>query len=1203
MCDSLSKSQYPFYLPPSYITNANDDEQDSYAAIFTNYMTNKSLHYIIEQQISETPIDEYDSTQEYLILYGISCFLESFHSNKKVHGDVKLTNVLLDEKFSPYVSDSCLYEIIPKHQHSKITNKTIDYIVSLSPEMLNNQAPTRESDIYSFGILILQVLNHQINVFPDYSEVDKIERLIKDNTKPKIPNEIPTQLSEVLDSCFSSDPKKRPTASEIKKVFESILNEPAYIKRFTEFKENSLLPKEEEEETVNQEIINLKRKAEVGNLESMFTYGKRLYEDQKTKEGMNFLRFAAKKGYVPAKDFYNNVRKDSSQNLNKASKDDNNNQNGKKTFTSLKDDPIFEQKIFDIKKIIQDVHSNIDIEDTFNYAQEDLFHNDFILTKGAIKRLVKLKKYIDAGIPVILEGPTGTSKTLSTEIICELTDRELIRFNLSSETKSTDLLGRYVGEADSWAGIKMLPGPFITAFEFGKTLLLDEINLGSTECLQFIESILDSGVISVELPGVPLREIKMHPEFRLIATQNPNKDLFIHKRQDLSTKFKSRFQVINFPEFKDELFDIAVGLAKKYNYQDEEWEQIIKDLVSFHMKWSSLEEVKKDIQCITVREIAACVKAFSEHQNIYDTIMTIYGARYQKDMKNKLEDEFRKFSSFRNCRPGVFSYPKDFPKCFQNESLSDALKSILFSFKNHRHVILTGSEGSGLTQIARWISHWYQQMNNNQQDKSTNKEYFCICTNETKCSDLIGKFKPSENLNAKDNNNELIKWKNGSLTEAVINGFLIVLDNLDEAPATVLERLNGLLDQKFEDDNDEKESEDDNDNENSKSKFVFEIPENPKQRKVPIHKNFRLLCICNIDNLNQLSPAFINRFDVVVLEDQIQDNEKDLKSLISMLMKQEKPTNFSPEQRVVDYVYQKVHENQTQTQNSDTKLTMFRLSQLCRAVTKYTDFFDQKIDMKSVVDFSVNMLNKNKDFDLPSNIEEYLLSKLEKQEDSNDNKFFYLDSPNLKSLIAKIFAASLINLPVCLQGPTGVGKTSAAREFARIRPTQNKANEPFLMHTYHAGTKPKDFYGITTISNEQVLFIDGTLTTTMVNGQTFIADEMNLSSIPTMKSLAPALEPINDQFLYIAGVEEPIKVNKEFFFIACQNELGTNGRNAIPRSIASRFRYFYYPEQGINDISPICIQIAKSFYKKGEIPSFSDNYSTMVFKRYYKTIS
>ena len=47
----------------------------------------------------------------------------------------------------------------------------------------------------------------------------------------------------------------------------------------------------------------------------------------------------------------------------------------------------------------------------------------------------------------------------------------------------------------------------------------------------------------------------------------------------------------------------------------------------------SSEDIKDDMQCFTVREIAASIKAFSEGTTIYDIVKTIYGARYQKSLK------------------------------------------------------------------------------------------------------------------------------------------------------------------------------------------------------------------------------------------------------------------------------------------------------------------------------------------------------------------------------------------------------------------------------------------------------------------------------------------------------------------------------------------------------------------------------------------
>ena len=422
---------------------------------------------------------------------------------------------------------------------------------------------------------------------------------------------------------------------------------------------------------------------------------------------------------------------------------------------------------------------------------------------------------------------------------------------MSSDTVPSDLLGKIVGDENSLAGISYKEGTFLKAFRDGHPLLLDEINLSSPSVLQCIEEALDFDIISLENPGMPFIEQKNNDNFCLIATQNPNKGFFENKRQNLGIKFKSKFQIITFPEFLDEeLIDIAIGLGKNFGFKKDK--NLLKDLVNFHIKWSNLEEIRNDIQCFTIREIAASVKAFSEGNNELDTIMTIYGARYQKKQKEKLIKLLKSYNSFKNLVPDEIKIPKNFPECFQNDSLLKAIKYIKFSIDNNRHIIISGNEGSGKTQLAFWFAEWF--IKEKFMDKSN--IFYCICTEELKCSDIIGKYSPT---NKNEPGEELIEWKNGFLLKAVENGGIVILDDIDQASSTVTERLNGLLDKKY--DNNEK----------------FDIPENPKNSEIKINSNFRLICIIDINKIKNLSPAFVNRFDVIVLEAQLESINKEKK--------------------------------------------------------------------------------------------------------------------------------------------------------------------------------------------------------------------------------------------------------------------------------------------------------------------------------------
>jgi midasin (ATPase involved in ribosome maturation) len=302
--------------------------------------------------------------------------------------------------------------------------------------------------------------------------------------------------------------------------------------------------------------------------------------------------------------------------------------------------------------------------------------------------------------------------------------KQLIRFNLSAETKVDDLIAKYTGDPQSPAGLKIENGPFFRAFTQGNLLLLDEINLAPSSVLQCIQQALDSKILSLEIPGRPLQQYKMHENFSLIATQNPNTGAFANKRQDLGIEFLSRFQKICFPEFEpEELKDIAIGLAECNKYikkidnktkdkekeekSNDEKKKIVNDIVNFHINWKEANSSSDDVQCFTIREIEAAIKAIAEGKSIYNTLLTIYGARYKKEKRKKLIETFNDFETLKDLKPKPLIMPEEFQKCFENKSLVDVVNAVDFSLENERNVIIVGKEESGITQIARWCAEYF----------------------------------------------------------------------------------------------------------------------------------------------------------------------------------------------------------------------------------------------------------------------------------------------------------------------------------------------------------------------------------------------------------------------------------------------------------------------------------------------------------------
>ena len=85
-----------------------------------------------------------------------------------------------------------------------------------------------------------------------------------------------------------------------------------------------------------------------------------------------------------------------------------------------------------------------------------------------------------------------------------------------------------------------------------------------------------------------------------------------------------------------------------------------------------------------------------------------------------------------------------------------------------------------------------------------------------------------------------------------------------------------------------------------------------------------------------------------------------------------------------------------------------------------------------------------------------------------------------------------------------------------------------------------------------------------------------------MKSVTPVLEQTFNQDLIIPGIEGNTSIDPNFFFIICQNDVGTFGRNELPDKIKIKLRKVIYPEQSKEEIESICSSLNESLYREGQ---------------------
>ncbi|KAK2638109.1 hypothetical protein Ddye_025904 [Dipteronia dyeriana] len=104
-----------------------------------------------------------------------------------VHRDIKLTNILLTEDLDPKLSDFGLAKMLGMEE-SKVFTDVRGTIGYMDPEYMSNAKLTCASDIYSFGIVALQLLSGQKVIELDLDARDQLTRKAKDVIMGKRPS-------------------------------------------------------------------------------------------------------------------------------------------------------------------------------------------------------------------------------------------------------------------------------------------------------------------------------------------------------------------------------------------------------------------------------------------------------------------------------------------------------------------------------------------------------------------------------------------------------------------------------------------------------------------------------------------------------------------------------------------------------------------------------------------------------------------------------------------------------------------------------------------------------------------------------------------------------------------------------------------------------------------------------------------------------
>ena len=184
-----------------------------------------SVYIIITEYLSEGSLRSYLHKLEHktislekLIAFAldISRGMEYIHSQGVIHRDLKPENVIMDEDSHLKIAD---FGIACKEEVCDLLADDPGTYRWMAPEMIKRKSYGRKVDVYSFGLILWEMLTGTIP-YEDMNPIQAAFAVVNKKLRPVIPPNCPPAMRALIEQCWSLQPDKRPDFWQIVKVLE-----------------------------------------------------------------------------------------------------------------------------------------------------------------------------------------------------------------------------------------------------------------------------------------------------------------------------------------------------------------------------------------------------------------------------------------------------------------------------------------------------------------------------------------------------------------------------------------------------------------------------------------------------------------------------------------------------------------------------------------------------------------------------------------------------------------------------------------------------------------------------------------------------------------------------------------------------------------------------------------------------------------------
>ncbi|XP_028777931.1 cysteine-rich receptor-like protein kinase 10 [Neltuma alba] len=127
------------------------------------YVPNRSLDYFLFGSQNSRVLDWMERSK---IIGGVArgiLYLHEYSRLKIIHRDLKPSNILLDDEMNPKISDFGLAKMVAISENEGSTNRIVGTYGYMSPEYAMFGQYSEKSDVFSFGVIVLEIISGKKN--------------------------------------------------------------------------------------------------------------------------------------------------------------------------------------------------------------------------------------------------------------------------------------------------------------------------------------------------------------------------------------------------------------------------------------------------------------------------------------------------------------------------------------------------------------------------------------------------------------------------------------------------------------------------------------------------------------------------------------------------------------------------------------------------------------------------------------------------------------------------------------------------------------------------------------------------------------------------------------------------------------------------------------------------------------------------------